>query len=251
MPHHDTRTKHRHPLPRKHPWALGILAKEPRPGLVKTRLTPPLSPAAASHIYQSSLGETVTNMASVPCDCFLFYSGAVNYFRQNFPDLTCVPQATGDLGTRLDNALATLLTSGYQAAALIGSDSPDLPRDLVINAFTALSTASAVTIPAADGGYVLIGERQHCPALFRDIPWSSSGVLAATRRQADLSGVDLREVGSWEDFDDAASLARLIVRSPHSVTARLVLAEYSHLLSCETISHHQAVDAAGKGPPAG
>jgi len=66
-----------------------------------------------------------------------------------------------------------------------------------------------------------VGESRHRPELFRGIPWSSDGVLAATRRRAEEAGVTYREVGAWEDVDDLASLRRLLERSPGSATARL------------------------------
>lgn len=220
----------RHPFPRNHDWALGILAKEPLPGQVKTRLTPPFSPEAAAQVYRCSLAETMTTMVAGPYDCIIFYSGNEDYFRQSFPDLPRMPQTRGPLGARLDHALRTLLAAGYSAAALIGSDSPDLPLPQINAAFAALATAPAVTIPAADGGYVLIGERQHCPDLFRNIPWSSAGVMAATRRQAEEAGIVLAEVGTWDDIDDVAALQRLLLRSPQSQTAHLLLAHYPHYL---------------------
>jgi len=239
------------PFPRNHDYALGIMAKEPLPGQVKTRLTPPFSPTEAALIYHCSLAETVVSMTTCPCDCILFYAGDETYFHQNFPDTFRVRQANGSLGTRIDHALSTLLAAGYPAAALMGSDSPDLPRQLVIDAFTKLSTKAAVTIPATDGGYILIGEQQHCPGLFLDIPWSSPKVMAATRKQAELAGIHLEEVGEWEDFDDATSLQRLTVRSPHSATARLVLCNFSHLLERETMLPYQATAVAGKDQPVG
>lgn len=219
-----------HPFPCNHDWALGILAKEPLPGQVKTRLTPPFSPDEAADVYRCSLAETVNRMAAGPYDCILFYSGSEDYFRHNFPDLPRIPQTSGALGARLDHALSTLLATGYQAAALVGSDSPDLPRALVSGAFAALATAPVVCIPASDGGYVLIGERQHCPDLFCNIPWSSSAVMAATRQQAEETGIVLAEVGTWDDIDDVAALQRLILRSPRSETARMLLANYAHCL---------------------
>lgn len=250
MLHHDIRPIHQYSFPRKHDWALGILAKEPLPGQVKTRLSPPFSPEAAARIYRCSLAETVANMATGPFDCILFFSGSEGYFQQNFPNLPCTPQTSGALGVRIDHALTTLLAAGYQAAALIGSDSPDLPQCLVGEAFTALSTTSAVIIPAGDGGYVLIGERQHCPSLFQNIPWSGAGVMAATRRQAVEAGIMLSEVGTWEDVDDLAGLKRLIARSPQSSTSRLILADYAHHLGRGATDSHPATAVAAKGRPA-
>jgi len=195
---------------------LGIFAKEPVAGKVKTRLCPPLFPAEAAGLYQACLEETVAAMGGNGFDLALFYDGESDYFRRVFPGVRLYHQGEGDLGERMERALRTLLAGGYEAAALIGSDTPDLPIGLVEAAFAALQKADLVVAPARDGGYVLVGERRHIPELFRDIPWSTAGVLAATRQRAADLEVNCREVGGWEDVDDLPSLRRMVARSPDS-----------------------------------
>jgi hypothetical protein len=204
--------------------ALGVFAKEPLPGLVKTRLSPPLTGEEAAQLYRACLEETVAALGALPCDLVLFYAGGEAFFRENFPEVRLLPQGKGGLGGRMERALGLLLGEGYAAAALVGSDAPDLPPALVAEAFAALRSAEVVTVPARDGGYVLVGESRHRPELFRGIPWSSGGVLAATRRRAREAGAAYREVGAWEDVDDLAALRRLLQRSPRSTTARLAQA---------------------------
>jgi hypothetical protein len=202
-------------------YALGIFAKEPLPGRVKTRLCPPLTAADAARLYRTCLEETLAAMAGVPAELTLFYDGSVAFFRKHFPRLRLVPQQGDDLGARLDHALQHLLTGGARAAALIGTDSPDLPPSLVAAAFAALADHDLAVIPAADGGYVLLGARSHRTELFRDIPWSTPQVWPVTRQKAVRLDLSWREVGRWEDLDDLAALQRLIRRSPASSTARL------------------------------
>ena len=199
---------------------LGIFAKEPIAGRVKTRLCPPLSAAEAAGLYRRSLEETVAAMTGAGFELALFFAGGIEYFRRSFPGLRLIPQGEGDLGSRMERALSSLLSDGCDVAALIGSDTPDLPVVLVKEAFAALREADVVVSPARDGGYVLIGERRHVPELFRDIPWSSADVLEATRQRAAEAAVEVREVGGWEDIDDIISLRRLVQRSPASATAR-------------------------------
>jgi glycosyltransferase A (GT-A) superfamily protein (DUF2064 family) len=71
-----------------------------------------------------------------------------------------------------------------------------------------------VTIPAADGGYVLIGERGHHPPLFCGVPWSTAAVLAQTRAICVAEQLPYAEIDRWEDVDDAATLLRLTQRAP-------------------------------------
>jgi rSAM/selenodomain-associated transferase 1 len=203
---------------------LGIFAKEPVAGRVKTRLCPPLSAAEAAALYRRCLEDTVAVMGGAGLALVLFFDGDADYFRRAFPGLRCIRQGEGDLGERMEHALRSLLVGGCGAAALIGSDTPDLPVALVEEAFASLRQADVVVAPARDGGYVLVGERRHVPELFRDIPWSTAGVLAATRQRAAELDVDFREVGGWEDVDDLAALRRLVARSPGSRTAQYLTA---------------------------
>lgn len=197
---------------RAHPGTLGIFAKEPQAGKVKTRLCPPLTFAEAARVHHLLLRQTVNALAS--WQPLLFYSGHVDYFRETFPGIPLLPQSAGDLGERMEQALLTLHDRAGERALLVGSDAPDLPLPLIADAFAALDSAEVVTIPAEDGGYLLIGERGHHPALFHGVPWSTAAVLSCTRAICAAQNLLYAEIGSWEDVDDAADLLRLIQRSP-------------------------------------
>jgi rSAM/selenodomain-associated transferase 1 len=200
------------PLWRARPATLGIFAKEPQPGKVKTRLCPPLSFAEAAEVHHLSLQQTVTALA--PLQPVIFYSGDSAYFQENFPGIPLLPQGEGDLGARMAQAFRVLHARVGARALLVGSDAPDLPLALIIAAYAALARAAVVTIPAADGGYVLIGERGHHPQLFGGIAWSTPAVLEQTRAISAAQQLPYAEIGSWEDVDDAAALVRLIQRAP-------------------------------------
>lgn len=191
---------------------LGILAKAPQPGLVKTRLSPPLTLQECAEFQHLALGATLAAMAEFAP--VLFFSGPEAYFRETFPGVTLVPQGAGDLGQRMARALRWLAQSGAPKAALIGSDSPDLPPELVRAAFVALDAAEAGCIPARDGGYVLIAERGHHPALFHEMPWSTDQLLLRTRERCATQGLRFTEVSAWEDVDDLVGLLHLVQRSP-------------------------------------
>jgi rSAM/selenodomain-associated transferase 1 len=192
--------------------ALGIFAKEPQPGQVKTRLCPPLTFAEAAQVHHLSLQQTVDTLA--PLQPILFYSGNVSYFQDNFPGVPLLPQSAGDLGARMAQALLTIHAQGNDCALLVGSDAPDLPLELLNAACAALEHHAVVTIPARDGGYVLIGERGHHPPLFQGVPWSTAAVLERTRAICEAQQLPYTEIGSWEDVDDADDLLRLVQRSP-------------------------------------
>jgi len=210
--------------------SLGILVKEPIPGQVKTRLTPPLTADQAAELYRVALHETVERVQTADYDVVLFCSGGQIYFEKNFPKLLSIPQCEGDLGARMTAALARLHKSRPAAAALIGSDSPDLPLALIDAAFCTLKENDVVTIPASDGGYVLIGSCLLHPELFQNIDWSTDQVLTQTRQRAAAAGLVYTEYGQWEDIDDLASLQRLLERSPDSKTARYARQQLSQYM---------------------
>jgi len=201
---------------------LGVFAKQPIAGQVKTRLCPPCSPQQAADLYRVSLLETVERFLALDRPLVLFYAGERAWFAEQMPGVELRPQGDGDLGRRMSRTLDTLLAEGFSAAALVGSDSPDLPTSLVDEAFAALATEDAVVAPAEDGGYVLVGCRRPCPELFSGIDWSTDAVLTQTRRAASAAGIRLAEVRGWEDLDDGSSLQRLLQRSPDTRTARFL-----------------------------
>ena len=209
---------------------LGVFVKEPIPGQVKTRLTPALTSEQAAELYRAALHETVERVQASAYEVVLFYSGREAYFAKTFPQLPRIRQSDGDLGTRMAAALARLHHDRPAAAALIGSDSPDLPMAQIDAAFSSLDASDVVTVPASDGGYVLVGSSSHQPQIFRDIDWSTAKVLSQTRQRAAAAGLVYSEQGGWDDIDDLASLQRLLVRSPDSATAEHVHKHLGSLL---------------------
>jgi glycosyltransferase A (GT-A) superfamily protein (DUF2064 family) len=64
-------------------------------------------------------------------------------------------------------------------------------------------------VPAEDGGYVLIGMRAAQPALFCDMHWSTSGVMAETRRRLEQLAMSWQEPFTLWDVDLPADLERM------------------------------------------
>ncbi len=208
---------------------LAVFAKQPVPGQVKTRLCPPLTETEAARLSQVALAETVQGLWETAPRMVLFYAGDYAWFKRAFPEVQLVAQAAGGLGERLHQAVEQLFEAGGGPVLLIGADSPDLPETTITAALEALEQVDVVSVPCLDGGYALLGLNQPCPDLFREIPWSTAGVLAATRQRAADAGLTYRELAKWDDLDDLAALKRLLARSPETATARYVrgqLADY-------------------------
>lgn len=209
---------------------IGLFAKEPVAGRVKTRLSPALTAEQACWLYRTSLCETVNRLLASDLPLVLCYDGRREWFAETFPGLPLLEQVGDGLGDRMGNAVQELFRHCDGPVLLAGSDSPDLPISLLEQVLQALHEKDVATIPCRDGGYVVVGLRQPTTELFAGIPWSTSGVLQATRqacRRLDLSYVETEE---WYDLDEIDDLRQLLKRSPETATARHLLTELQERL---------------------
>lgn len=193
-----------------------VFVKAPVPGRVKTRLVPPLTHEAAATLYCEFVQTSLRLARALPeIVVRVAYDPAPSH-----PDLSWLPdppawfpQAGGDLGARLIHAFGAGFAAGADRVVIIGSDSPDLPRAHLEEAFARLAGGPAALGPAEDGGYYLIGLRRDAPPnwpdLFRRIPWSGPRVADATRTAARCAGIPVALLPPWRDIDRPEDLARL------------------------------------------
>jgi glycosyltransferase A (GT-A) superfamily protein (DUF2064 family) len=117
-------------------------------------------------LYQHMLIDIVNKTDSLKeVDRFLFYEGereAGEYFMELFPALPHYQQDGKDLGARMEAAFIRAFAMGYQAAAIIGTDSPDLPVSHIEEAFRILEQDGIDVVfgPAEDGGYYLLAMKR-------------------------------------------------------------------------------------------
>jgi hypothetical protein len=184
-----TRTVGAHPI-------LLVFAKNPEPGRVKTRLASAVGDDEAARIYRDMGRRVVDQLRRGPYRLVAVFdppdAGDPVGRWLGRDDLELRPQAVGDLGERLEAAFREAWRESDRVLA-VGTDAPAVDRALVEEALLRLASADVVLGPASDGGYYLIGLRRPAPELFRDIPWSTSEVLAATRARA-------RELGMVESL---------------------------------------------------
>src|SRR5271163_989068 len=114
--------------------ALTVMAKAPRPGKVKTRLSPPLSPEQASALNACFLRDTVASLRaatlSAPAEWVISYTpvGEEAAFRGILEEgALLLPQRGDGFGERLVATAEDLLACGFSAVCLIDSDSPTVP----------------------------------------------------------------------------------------------------------------------------
>jgi rSAM/selenodomain-associated transferase 1 len=126
-----------------------------------------------------------------------------------------LPQRGPTLGERMREGARDLLTSGFDAVVLIGSDLPTLPAGHVSAALAVLARRPDALVlgPAEDGGYYLIGLTQSRPELFEHIPWGTPLVLQRTREAAEALGTTIETMPPWYDVDSVSNLRRVWHRS--------------------------------------
>ena len=209
---------------------IGLFAKEPVAGRVKTRLSPALTAEQACWLYQTSLCETVNRLLAADLPLVLCYDGRREWFAEAFPGVPLLAQVGDSLGDRMSNAVQELFRLCDGPVLLAGSDSPDVPIILLEQVLQSLQEKDVTTIPCRDGGYVVVGLRQPTTELFSGIPWSTSGVLQATRQVCRRLGLSYLETEEWYDLDEIDDLRQLLIRSPETATARHLLAELQERL---------------------
>ena len=193
------------------PVAIAILAKAPRPGLAKTRLAPVLGADGAAALQARLIERTVTSAQAAAIGPVTLWVTPDRHHPafQTIAALLGVAMAEqpdGDLGARM---LAAIAAAGGPAL-VIGTDCPALvPEHLRAAARALVDGVDVVIVPVDDGGYGLIGMHRPEPALFTGMTWSTSTVMAETRRRLTRLGLSWREPARLWDVDVPADLERL------------------------------------------
>ncbi|ADP82151.1 TIGR04282 family arsenosugar biosynthesis glycosyltransferase [Pseudofrankia inefficax] len=200
-----------------------VVAKEPVPGRVKTRLTPPFTPAQAAAVAEAAIADTLTavsGLARIPglgaVRPVLVLDGAAGPWLR--VPVEVVPQAAGPFDVRL--AAAFDAVSG--PALLIGMDTPQVTPALLADACRALGRADAVFGPAADGGWWALGLRRPDGGLLRGVATSRPDTGARQRDRLTRAGLRVATLPVLRDVDtcaDADAVARLV---PHGRFAAAV-----------------------------
>jgi rSAM/selenodomain-associated transferase 1 len=193
---------------------LGVFAKWPRPGAVKTRLGG--GPDWGARVACAFLRDALARLGAVADRRVLAFAPPEAH--ADFAALlaggpgesfTLTPQTDGDLGRRLSALVGGELAAGATAVVVVGTDSPTLPVEYVEGAFARLAAADVVLGPATDGGYYLLGCGPRLPPIFDGVAWGGAVVLAETVARLPEAGWRLALLPPWYDVDTPADWAVL------------------------------------------
>lgn len=204
------------------PTALLVIAKEPVPGRVKTRLTPPCTPREAAELAEAALRDTLDAVLALPARRrILVLDGRPGPWLP--AGFEVVPQCAGGLDERLAAAFGGC---GAGPALLVGMDTPQLTPALLAPALGpgGWRGCDAWFGPAEDGGFWALGLAAPDPALLRGVPMSTPTTGAAQRARLTGAGLRVRELPALRDVDTAADALHVAARAPHGRFAAKVAA---------------------------
>ncbi len=183
--------------------------RAPEAGRVKTRLAAALGAEGALRVYRRLAEHTVRQAREVDAELRIHFTPAgwedeVRAWLGDGPRY--IPQAEGDLGSRMEAAFRAAFGDGAERVVIVGSDLPEISAALLRRAFEELDEHRAVLGPARDGGYYLLGMKTMIPGVFDDVPWSTGEVLARTLQRMRAAGVEPALLPTLADVDEADDL---------------------------------------------
>jgi rSAM/selenodomain-associated transferase 1 len=212
--------------------AVLVLAKAPEPGLVKTRLCPPLLPGQAADLAAAALLDSLDAASGVPGGTAVAVltgdpsrAARGDAVRAALRSVQVVAQRGDGLGARIAAAhadAATLLPG--RPTLQIGMDTPQVTAALLGDAADALAAADAVLGLAEDGGWWALGLRdpRHA-ALVAGVPTSRADTGRRTLDALTTAGLRVHLLPTLSDVDtvdDAHAVAALAPGSRFAAAVR-------------------------------
>jgi len=192
---------------------LVIMAKAPRPGVVKTRLAACLPLPGILDLYRCLLGDTIalaqslegieTAVMSPAGDVEKLY-GVVDL------GVPVVAQTGEGLGAALTSVFAHFTAAGRRRVVAFNCDSPHLPPSALLSAFEALASCDVVVGPTHDGGYYLVGATVAHPGLFAGSSMGTTSALEALLARVRSLSLTVRFTDPFYDIDVPEDLNQLV-----------------------------------------
>src|SRR6202049_234446 len=194
--------------------ALVIMAKAPRPGAVKNRLVPSLSPAAVTAFYFCLLEDTLALARSLKLTdvevAIMCPASDVNELAQLAGNEASIVAQNGEgLAAGLTSVFAHFAEDHQRRVIAFNSDSPHLPRSVLEDAFETLAAEDVVVGPTHDGGYYLVGAKASHPTLFAGDGMGTSSALERLLSRARALELSVGFADPFYDIDVADDLTRL------------------------------------------
>ena len=158
-----------------------IFTKNPTLGRVKTRLAKTLGDEKALSIFKKLLAQAAKTASEWSGDVWVFYADFLPE-KDLWSAVACQKflQKGKGLGDRMAHAFEKGLAV-YEKVVLMGTDIPGISTQVVDDAFSKLEQHDFVIGPTFDGGYFLVGMKEHHSYIFQDMEWSTPFVFVQTK----------------------------------------------------------------------
>jgi rSAM/selenodomain-associated transferase 1 len=191
---------------------LVIMAKAPRPGAVKTRLTPSLPLQAVAAFYRCLLEDTLAlarSLGRVEVAIMCPDSDVNELASLAGQGARVVAQKGEGLAAGLTSVFAHFAEGPQRRTIAFNSDSPHLPRSVLEDAFETLTVRDVVVGPTHDGGYYLVGAKAFHPTLFARDGMGTSSALERLLSRARALELSVGFADPFYDIDVVDDLTRL------------------------------------------
>jgi rSAM/selenodomain-associated transferase 1 len=188
------------------------MAKAPKPGVVKTRLTPGLPSPAVIALYRSLLQDTValaTSLAGVEVAVMCRDSDKEPLAELLGKTVRIVAQKGEGLAAGLTSVFREFTTGAAREVIAFNSDTPHLAPSVLETAFEILAMHDVVVGPTQDGGYYLVGAKAVHPTLFENDGLGTSSAFGNLLARASSLGLSTGLTETFYDIDLAEDLFRL------------------------------------------
>ena len=205
----SSQTSESHSRPNR---TLVIMAKAPKPGMVKTRLAGSLASPAVTALYRCLLDDTLalaTSLTSVEVAVMCPEADRDELAQLVGDTVQVVAQKGEGLAAGLTSVFRHFTDAGRQRVVAFNSDSPHLPGLVLESAFETLSGNDMVVGPTEDGGYYLVGAKAAYPALFDRDGLGTRNALEALLARARELQISVGFTDPFYDVDVAGNLTRL------------------------------------------
>ncbi len=191
---------------------LVVMAKAPRPGMVKTRLAQSLSVDAVTELYRCLLDDTLAlarSLSDVGVAIMCPDSEVNELARLAGSEVSVVAQKGEGLAAGLTSVFSHFTEDDQRRIIAFNSDSPHLPRSVLEDAFETLAAHDVVVGPTHDGGYYLVGAKASHPTLFASDGMGTSSALERLLSRARTLELSVGFADPFYDIDVADDLTRL------------------------------------------
>jgi glycosyltransferase A (GT-A) superfamily protein (DUF2064 family) len=137
-------------------------------------------------------------------------------------EIDSTQQIGNSLGERLSNSIAAVFQAGFEQVLVIGTDTPDISRDLLQKAAQQISQTQATLGASKDGGAYLIGfhQAQFDKTNFSNLEWESDTAFDALVDYFATQGTAIYSTKTLQDIDSFYDLMQFLKRSTPSLFVR-------------------------------